>query len=189
MKQVIFLLIGILMLSVACQDNFVEPENDMTVVTKSAKFEKTKTHQIKGRISVIPDPEAPMLTCSPVGAEIKMHSRGWISGHENIFGKFDQEHSIYEKESCELNMTDEGPVVYNRTNVIVQRSNGDKMFAVNNMWINVATGDIWGYTEINDGTGRFEGVTGRADMLNASIDLETGIGSWDEIGYLTLVIK
>ncbi|WP_340111271.1 alpha/beta hydrolase [Maribellus mangrovi] len=36
MKRIIFILIGFLILSVACQDEFVEPENDVSVVTKSA---------------------------------------------------------------------------------------------------------------------------------------------------------
>ena len=118
-----------------------------------------------------------------------MPETGWVSGHETIFGKFDPENSTYEKEFCEFTMTAQGPVVYTLTHVTLQRMNGEQMFVENHMWLNVATGEISGYSDVVDGTGRFEGVTGRAEMLNGTVDLSTGIGNWEEDGYITLILK
>lgn len=189
MKRVFLLLIGILVFSVACQDNFVEPENDMTVVTKSAKVEKNKTFQIKGWVSITPDPDKPDIACTPIDYGVTIKGIGWVSVHDNIFGKFDPDNSTFENEFCEFEMTPVGPVIYARTNVILQRSNGDKMFAVNHMWIIAITGEISGYNDVNNGTGRFEGVIGQTNIMNSTIDLETSIASWEEDGYITLVLK
>lgn len=189
MKRLFFLLIGILAFSVACQDNFVEPENDFTNDTKSAKIEKVKTFQIKGWVTATPDPDQPAIACAPVEAGATVKGMGWVCGHDNIFGEFDPENSTYELEFCELDMTPEGPVIYCKTNVILQRMNGDQMYLVNHMWIHVVSGEISGYNDINNGTGRFEGVTGKTDMLNGIIDLATGIASWEEDGEITLILK
>lgn len=189
MKRIIFLLIGILALSVACQDNFVEPENDLSTFTKSAKVEKIKTFQIKGWVTATPYADVPEIACNPVGTGVNIKGVGWVSGHDNIFGKFDPENSTFQNETCDFMMTEEGPVIYAKTNVILQRMNGDQMFGVNHMWINPSTGEISGFTEITDGTGRFKGVTGSTNMVNGSIDLATGIASWEEDGEITLVLK
>ena len=189
MKRVFFLLIGILAFSVACQDNFVEPENDLQTVTKSAKVEKIKTFQIKGWVTATPNPNEPEIACTPVEAGVTVKGIGWVSGHDNIFGKFDPEYSTFQNESCDFILTPEGPVVYTVTKVILQRMNGDQMVGVNYMWINVVNGEISGYNDITEGTGRFDGVTGKTDMLNGSIDLSTGIASWEEDGEITLVLK
>lgn len=189
MKRKIFLLIGILALSVACQDNFVEFENDLTVGTKSAKYEKTKTHLIKGWIKVIPDWEAPMFTCTPEEFGIELCSSGWVSGHESILGKIVQEQSTYEKQSCDVTMTDEGPVVLNVVTADLLRTNGNRTFILSHTYINVATNEVWGYTDLVGGTGRFEGITGRTFMQDGSLDPETGMLSWEQEGYITLVIK
>ena len=189
MKRVFFLLIGILAFSVACQDNFVEPESEMATGTKSAKVEKIKTFQIKGWVTATPYADEPEIACSPVEAGVTVKGVGWVSGHDNIFGKFDPKNSTFQNENCDFMLTPEGPVIYAKTNVILQRMNGDKMFVVNYMWIDALTGVISGYNEMTGGTGRFEGVTGKTDMLNGSIDLATGIASWEEDGYLKLVLK
>lgn len=189
MKRVYLLTAGFLILAVACQDNFVEPGNDLTPVTKSAKIEKTITFHIKGCVNAIPNNNGPVILCSPAEAGVAVPGSGRVSGHENILGKFDPENSTFEKEYCEFTMTPEGPVIYMNTNVILQNMSGEKMFVKNHMWFNVMTGDISGYSDVIEGTGRFEGVTGSADMMNATIDPVTGIGSWEEEGYITLVIK
>jgi len=189
MKRIIFLLIGILMLSVACQDEFIETDNSQECSTKSAKVEKIKTFHIKGHIEAIPNFDLPPISCVPIEYDIILPASGWVSGHENIVGKFVQEESFYEKDLCEISITPEGPVVYSHANVEITRSNGDKVFVENHTWINVETGDISGYNELIGGTGRFEGAVGHADMLNAVMDPETGIASWDEDGYITLVLK
>lgn len=188
MKRVFFLLIGILAFSVACQDNFVEPENDLLVGTKSAKYEKTKTFPVKGWINIIPDPEAPMFACTPAEAEVEMCSSGWIKGRETILGKIVEEKSTYEKQSCDVELTNEGPVIHNVVNGTVTYANGDKIFAENHTFINVVTGEIWGHTNQLDGTGRFEGITGTTYMLNGKM-IPTGGLSWEEEGEVTLVLK
>ena len=185
MKRVIFLLIGILIFCISCQDDLVEPENSL----KSAKIEKTKTFQIKGWVTAIPNPEEQDIVCTPVEAGVTVKGIGWVSGYDNIFGRFDPENSTFMNETCDFMLTPEGPVVYTVTKVILQRMNGDQMFVVNYMWINVANGEISGYNDITNGTGRFDGVTGKTDMLNGSINLATGLASWEEDGYITLVLK
>lgn len=189
MKRVFFLLIGILAFSVACQDNFVETDNDATQLTKSAKYEKVQTFPIKGWVKATPDTEQPEVVCNPTEAGVSLKGMGWVSGRDNILGKFDPENSTYGNEFCELIMTDEGPVVYARTNVILQRMNGEQIFVVNHMWISVLSGEIAGYNEIYNGTGRFEGASGQTNMLNGAIDLLTGIATWEEDGYITLILK
>ena len=185
MKRIIFLLIGILALSVACQDEFVEPENSL----KSAKYEKTKTFLVKGWAEVIDDPNAPLFTCTPEDFGIQLCSSGWVRGHENILGKFIQEQSTYEKQSCDVTMINDEPVVNNIVKVDVLRVNGDWTYATNHTFINIATGEIWGYSDYTGGTGRFEGITGTTYMRNASMDPETGNLSFDEEGEITLVLK
>ncbi len=189
MKRIILLLISMLMLNMACQEDLIEPENEMQVNTAIDKVDKIKTYPIKGSVMVIPNNEGPQITCVPVDAGVIMAETGWVRGHETIFGKFDPENSTYEKEFCEFMMTSQGPVVYTLTNVTLQRMNGDQMFVENHSWLNVATGEISGYSEVVDGTGRLEGVTGRAEMLNGTVDLSTGIGNWEEVGHITLILK
>lgn len=185
MKRIIFLLIGILALSVACQNDFVEPDDSL----KSANVEKTKSFPIKGWANIIPNPENPQVACNPVEAGVMLFGSGWVSGHDNILGTFNPENSTYENEYCQLEITEAGPVVYTETNVTLARMNGDKIFAVNHMWINAISGEISGYSDVFDGTGRFEGASGQTNMLNGTVDLATGIGSWEEDGYITLVLK
>ncbi|MBN2769613.1 MAG: hypothetical protein JXR90_02835, partial [Spirochaetes bacterium] len=140
-------------------------------------------------VEAIPDFGAPLIGCVPVEYEIALPGSGWVSGHKNIFGKFVQEESFFERDFCELTLTAEGPVIYSHANVEITGSRGDKLFVENHTWIYVTTGEISGYNEIRDGTGRFEGAYGHAEMLNATLDPETGIACWDEEDYLTLVIK
>jgi hypothetical protein len=184
MKRIIYFLIGILMLGVACQDEFVKSEDNL----KSAKIEKTQTFNIKANITAIPNNEGPTITCSEE-PEVIMSGGGWVSGQENIFGKIVLEKSTYEKEYCELNMTAEGPVLYTRVNVQLENTHHEKHFVINHHFINLATGDSWGHSELIGGTGRFEGATGTTEMLNVIVDPVTGIGTWDEEGEITLVLK
>ena len=185
MKRIIFLLIGILAMSVACQDDFVEPENNL----KSAKYEKTQTFQVKGWAEVIPDWNAGTFTCNPEELGIEFCTRGWVNGHVNILGTIVREQSTYEKQSCDVTMTEEGPVVLNVVTADILRTNGNRTFVVCHMWINVATGEIWGQNDLTGGTGRFEGITGTTYIRNAKIIHETGGISWKEDGFITLVLK
>lgn len=188
MKRIVLLLIGILMLNVACQDESIEPEYK-TNDTRGDMYEKTKTYDVKAVVTAIPDNEGSQITCVPEEAGVILAGSGWVSGHENILGKFDSDHSSYNKEYCEFSMTAEGPVVYTITNVILQRMNGEQLFVKNYMWINLVNGEISGYNDVIDGTGKFEGASGKTTMLNGKVDLETGIGYWEEEGYIILVSK
>ena len=78
----------------------------MTVATKSAKYEKTTIHEVKGWIKIIPDETAGRFQCETFGPEYDMCASGWLAGHFNILGKFIQEQSIYTKLYCELMLTD-----------------------------------------------------------------------------------
>jgi hypothetical protein len=187
MKRVFFLLIGLLILAVSCQDDFVEPENALT--TKSAKYEKNKTFQVKGYVEAIPNIDMPFVSCTPPEYEVALPGSGWVAGHKNIFGKFVQDESFFNRDFCEFSLTPEGPVVYSHANVELTRSDGDKIFVDSHTWVNVATGVITGYNEIVDGTGRFEGVCGKSDIVNGVLNPETGISTWEEDGYITLVLK
>lgn len=189
MKRIILLLFGILALSVGCQDNLVDSENDAVVNTKSAVYERIQTFPIRGRVTATPYLDQPEVSCVPIQAGVTLKGVGWVSGHDNIIGKFDPENSTYENEYCELEMTNHGPVVYAKTNVILQRMNGEQIYVVNHMWINVLNGEITGHNEITNGTGRFEGAKGETTMLDGTIDLATGIATWEEDGYLTMVLK
>jgi len=188
MKRIIFLLIGFLILSVACQDEFVEPENDMTVATKSAKYEKTTIHEVKGWIKIIPDETAGRFQCETFGPEYDMCASGWLAGHFNILGKFIQEQSIYTKLYCELMLTDEGPVVYNEVSADILLATGERVYMLGFVWINPATGEVTGYGEYTGGTGHFEGITGTGQILNGIVLPEGGL-YWDAEGEITLVIK
>ena len=197
MKRIIFLLVGALIFNFACQkesfeseyDEFIDSKNDMTFESQKAKNEKTKTFHIKGSITATPNNDGLQIACVPVESGVLLVQSGWVSGHENIFGKIDSENSTYDKEFCEFGLTPDGPEVYNITNVILQRMNGEQMFVKNYMWINLINGEISGYSDVMGGTGRFEGASGSADMLNGTVDLITGIGNWEEDGYITLILK
>jgi len=189
MKRVFFLLVGILAFSVACQDDLVEPENDLAPGIKSAKYGKTQTFQIKGWARAIPDLESPMFICTPEELGIEGCSKGWLSGHENILGKIVQEESNYKKLLCDLMMINERPVLYDEMSADILRINGDRTFGTAHIWTDVTNGEIWGDYDFDGGTGRFEGITGTINMLNASYDPDTGVMSWDEEGEITLVLK
>jgi len=189
MKRVFFLLVGILILCVACQDDFVESDKDMTPATKSAKYEKVKTFNVKGHVEAIPNIALPFTSCTPVAYEIALPGSGWVSGHKSIFGKFVQNKSFFTRDFCEFSLTPEGPVVYSHAEVEITSYTGDKIFVDSHSWVNAATGVITGYNVIKDGTGRFEGAYGESDILNGILDSDTGIASWEEDGYITLVLK
>ncbi|WP_340111264.1 hypothetical protein [Maribellus mangrovi] len=186
MKRVFFLLIGILIMCVACQDDFVESEN--AVATKSSKFEKTKTHQIKGWMQIIPDEAAGRFQCETFGPPYDMCASGWEAGHVNILGKFIQEQSTYTKLYCELMMTPEGPVVYNEVSLDLLLATGERVYMLGFAWINPATGEVTGHGDYTGGTGRFEGITGTAQILNGVVLPEGGL-YWDAEGFITLEIK
>lgn len=187
MKRLFFLLIGMLILAVACQDEFVEPENDLMIGTKSAKYGKTKTFHVKGWINIIPDPDAPVFICTG-DLPIEMCSSGWIKGRETILGKIVEEKSTYEKQSCNVEMTSEGPVVHNVVTADVMYACGDITVCESHTFINVATGEVWGHTDILSGTGRFEGATGTLYQLNGEMLPDGGL-SWEVDGEVLLVLK
>ncbi|WP_340111268.1 hypothetical protein [Maribellus mangrovi] len=187
MKRVFFLLIGILILCVACQDDFVEPENAPS--TKSAKYEKTKTFELRGHVSSIPDFNGPIVSCLPEGSDLALAETGWISGQANILGKLVQEKSTYHGVQCGMEMTNGVPTVFITADVELVRNNGDKIILVSHMVLDPLTNEISGYNEYTDGTGRFEGITGECDILNGVLDPATGIASWDEVGEITLILK
>lgn len=172
-------------MATACQDDFVETDDSL----KSAKLEKTQTYQIKGWAEVIPDWDAGMFTCSPEEYGIAFCIRGWVTGHENILGTVVREQSTYEKVSCDVTMTPDGPVAYNVVSADVLRTNGNRTYLLCHMYINVATGDIWGHNDLVGGTGRFEGISGTTYIKNAKMIPETGGISWVEDGEITLILK
>ncbi|WP_167615729.1 hypothetical protein [Maribellus sediminis] len=186
MKRVFFLLIGILIVAVACQDDFVEPENSLT--TKSAKYEKIKTFQVKGWTQIIPDETAPRFQCMPVEAGVDMCSYGWLTGHMNISGKIIQEESTYTKLYCELILTPEGPVIYNEVSADVKFACGESVSALAFVSINTVTGEVTGHTDYVAGTGRFEGITGSTKVVNGKVLPDGGL-FWDTEGSITLVLK
>lgn len=188
MKRVLFLLLGVLILAVSCQDNFVDPENDLSTIEKSAKFEKIKTFEVKGWTQIIPDETAPMFECMPVEAGVEMCSSGWLAGHLNILGKVVQEESTYEKLYCELMMTPEGPVIYNEVSAELQFATGGHVSGFGFVWINTVTGEVTGYAEYVSGTGRFEGITGTTQVVNGKVLPDGGL-YWDSVGEITLVLK
>lgn len=189
MKRIIFLLIGILTFSMACQKEVVETDNGLEFTLKCAKAEKTKTFYIRSHVEAIPDFNSPLTLCTPTEYEIELPGSGWVSGHKDMFGKFIQDESLFVRDFCEFSLTAEGPVIYSHANVEITGASGVKIFVENHTWINAATGEIKGYNEIKGGTGRFDGAYGQADMLNATMDPVTGIASWDEEGYITILIK
>ena len=189
MKRIVFLLIGILAFSLACQKEATDPVNEPEANLKSADVEKTKTFYVRGHVEAIPDFGSPLTMCAPAEYEIELPGSGWVNGHKSMFGKFVLEESFFSRDHCELNLTPEGPVIYSHANVEITGASGDKIFVENHTWINATTGEISGYNEIKAGTGRFEGAYGNTDMLNATLDPETGIASWDEAGFITMVMK
>ncbi|WP_163322092.1 hypothetical protein [Draconibacterium mangrovi] len=189
MKRIIFLLIGIFIMATACQDDFVETDNDLSQVEKSAKYEKIKTFEVRGYVNSIPNMNGPMVSCLPEGSELALAETGWVNGHVNIFGKIVQEKSTYWGVFCEMNMTPDGPVVLITADVELERSNGDMIFLTSYMILNPFTNEISGHNEYTGGTGRFEGVTGECNIVNGVLDPETGIASWEETGEITLLLK
>ncbi|KJF44765.1 hypothetical protein [Draconibacterium sediminis] len=185
MKRIIFLLIGIFIVATACQDDYIETEDSL----KSAKLEKTQTFKIKGWAEVIPDWDSGMFPCTPEDYGIAFCTRGWVTGHENILGTVVQEESTYEKVSCDVTITPDGPVAHNVVSADVLRTNGNRTYVICHMYINVATGDIWGHNDLVGGTGRFEGVSGTTQILEAVMVSETGGITWKEEGEITLILK
>lgn len=188
MKRVFFLLIGILVFSVACQDNFVEPENDLMVGTKSAKDGKVKTFHVKGWTKIIPDESAGRFQCETFGPAYDMCASGWLAGHSNILGKVIPEQSTYTKLYCDLMLIDEVPVVYNEVSADILLATGERVYGFGFVWINTETGEVTGRVEYTGGTGRFDGISGTAQILNGVVLPEGGL-YWESEGEITLVLK
>ena len=94
---------------------------------------------------------------------------GWIKGRVTILGKIVEEKSTYEKQSCDVTIENGQPVVHNVVKGNVMYACGDITVCESHTFINVVTGEVWGYTDILDGTGRFEGATGKLDQLNGEM--------------------
>ncbi len=186
MKRLFLLLIGILAFCIACQDNFVEPEN--APVTKSAKYEKTKTHQVKGWMQVIPDEAAGSFQCETFGPPFDMCAAGWMAGHSNILGTVNKEESTYQKLYCELQLIAGEPVVYNEVSAELKYATGETVYGLGFLSINTVSGEVTGHTEFTDGTGRFKGITGTTRVVNGKVLPDGGL-YWDTEGEITLVVK
>jgi hypothetical protein len=190
MKTLKFLMIGFLVSSIGCTENIYDPDAGPDQVNKkSSTVVKTVTIKVNGRVNAIPDPELPQVTCLPENLGIILPGGGSCSGFSTVIGKFVQEESTYERVNCEFVMTDEGPAVYSESNVIITGNNGDQKYLVNKSWVHLTTGKLSGYSILTGGTGRFEGSEGRIEMTDASIDPETGIGSWGEVGSMVLIVR
>lgn len=192
MKTLHFLLIGILFAAFGCSEDFLPREEAEAVlaVKKKAKAPKTVTIPAHGQVTTFPDLTKPPLPCTPTEYGVVVASEGTCKGHCTMTGTFVQEESTFENYNCEVQLTPEGtPVIYAESDVVITGNSGDQKFIKSCIWIDVATNEVTGFHELTGGTRRFEGISGRIDIVDGRFDPETGSLNWKEDGYMELVVR
>ena len=185
MKTLHYLLIGILFAAFGCSEDFLPTENpeDVLAAKKKAEVPKTVTIPVHGQVTTSPDYTKPLLPCTPIEMKVAVASEGTAKGHSTMTGAFVQEESTFETYLCDVQLTPEGiPIIYAESDVVITGQRGDQKFIKSCMWINVVTNVVTGFNELTGGTERFEGISGRVELVDGRFDPETGSVSWKEEG-------
>jgi len=148
---------------------------------KDSQTGKTETGVVvplKFRGATIPDYSSGWTVCTPVESGAAIVRSGWMQGHQTHGGVLIPEMSTWVITSC----TAVGTTTISVANGTITVANGDSYFLNAIMVINHSTFEVSCDITINDGVGRFEGVTGEL-TLNGFLDSNIVV-TWSGEGFL-----
>ena len=148
MKRIIFLLIGIFIFALGCNNEILD--TDSALETVDLKYTKTKMVPLKGEVFVSVD------EYDAQGLGIK----GNMSGYFSHLGKFKETKSIWENVSHDLK---EFPLITFTQDAVFCAANGDLLHGEYSGTMNFSNAEVKGLFVIDGGTGRFENATGQTN--------------------------
>jgi len=126
----------------------------------------------------IPDLSSGRTPCTPEAYGASIVSAGWLQGHQTHGGKLIPELSTWEIPSCTFTGTES----ISQCTGTITVANGDSYNFSAIMVINPFTTVVTANVTINDGVGRFEGVTGQM-TLNGTLG-SGAVVTWSGEGFL-----
>lgn len=168
MKRIIFLLIGIFIFALGCNNEILD--TDSALETVDLKYTKTKMVPLKGEVFVSVD------EYDDQGLGII----GKMSGYFSHLGKLNETNSIWENMSND--MSDFPNTLTFTQDVMFCAANGDLLHGTYTGTVYFTNAEVYGLFVIDGGTGRFENATGQTNA--------DGYAWFDEFGrpagmYLT----
>lgn len=145
MKQFIFLLIGIFFIAFGCTEDLLD--TDSILGNENLKHAEIKMVPIRGEIF------GAVEEYTPQGFGI----RGTMAGFFTHLGKLDEMNSIWENRSVDPSQL---PLLSYVNDIVFCAANGDLVYATYYGVVNVQTLEASGNLVFEDGTGRFENVSG-----------------------------
>ena len=146
MKRIIFLLIGIFILSFGCSDDTLN--TDSVLEEANFKYAKTDKVPIKGEVYISVD------EYDAQGLGVK----GKMSGYFSHLGKLDETKSTWENMSHDLTQY---PLITFIQDLVFCAANGDLLYGTYTGIIDFTTLEANGSVLIESGTGRFENASGQ----------------------------
>jgi len=147
MKRIIFLLVGIFIFAYGCNDGLLN--TDFALENGNLKKAEIKMVPIKGEVFITVDE----YDAQGLGAKGKM------SGYFSHLGKLNETKSTWENMIHDF--SEYPPKIKFIQDIVLCAANGDLVYATYTGTINLTTAEINGFTDFEDGTGRFENASGQ----------------------------
>ena len=181
-----------LLFFVGCTSNQEIEELNAPALTKfqnqvamQAQQPKTVTVPWKCEFASDPDRSLAPVQCIPLQANMFIGGGGWVRGNATHLGKVNQTESHFVNTGCNLN-----PLLMQLTGWVegkITDANGDYFYYSGFAVTQLPEGTFEGDIIMNDGTGKFKGVTGSV-LIEGGVDMTTGVLSWSGKGIVTFVV-
>ena len=176
MKKIIFLLIGIFVFALGCNNEILDTDSALeTLDTDSAletvdlkleavdlEYSKTRMVPVKGEVIISVDEYD----------EQGLGINGKMAGHLTHMGKLNQEESTWV--TLYHDFSQYPPLVIQVNDLVFCAANGDLLYGSYTGYMDVTTSVVDGLCILENGTGRFENATGQSNV--------TGYPWYDELG-------
>ena len=182
-----------LLFFVGCTSNQEIEELNAPALTKfqnqvamQAQQPKTVTVPMKVDFYCTPDETLPYVECTPSEAGIFLKGGGVVNGNATHVGLVNSEKSPWLMTGCSFN-----PMSYQLTSYVagkITAANGDYFFYTGQIVTQLPDYTFTGEIIMNDGTGKFKGVTGSV-LIEGGVDMTTGVLSWSGEGTVTFVVR
>ena len=150
-----------------------------------AQEPKTVNVPMKVDFYCTPDETLPFVECTPSQAGIFLKGGGVVNGNATHVGLVNSEKSPWLMTGCSFN-----PMAYQLTSYVagkITAANGDYFFYTGQIVTQLPDYTLTGEIIMNDGTGKFKGVTGSV-LIEGGVDMTTGVLSWSGEGTIALVV-
>jgi hypothetical protein len=179
-KAVVFL--TIIFFAISCEKDFLFTESDQT---DQIELKKATVHvPMKCWFTTVADYSLDMITCSPEEMGVAVLSGGFMKGHATHGGKLKTELSCWRILDCEFDYEQGQMTGYIEGKNTV--ANGDYYFYTGVLHISVMTGMLSGEIIMDDGVGKFKGVTGNL-VIDGVHNFELNEAVFTANGFCTFV--